>query len=315
MKTRKIVIIGAGHVGSHCASALTTQGLCDDLVLIDIDEKKAIGQALDLSDASVYLPHHFTVRAGGYDECKDADVVVISVGTPPVVNRSRMDFLKETVEMIKTVAKPLVDSGFDGILINISNPADVITHYALHLTGFDSKKVISTSTMLDSSRLRRILAQQIGIDQKSVHAYAMGEHGDSQMVPWSNVAIAGKPLFDLMKEKPDTYGRLDLDDIANCAKQSAFRVIEGKGSTEFGIGAALAELVRVIFHNEKKILPVSVLLNGQYGQKEVYASVPAVVGMDGIEEVIEIKLTEDEQKKFQVSCDAMKKNFEIAKNI
>jgi L-lactate dehydrogenase len=169
--------------------------------------------------------------------------------------------------------------------------------------------------MLDSSRLRRILAEQIGMDQKSVHAYAMGEHGDSQMVPWSNVAIAGKSLLDLIQEKPDTYGRLDLEDIATRAKQSAFRVIEGKGSTEFGIGAALAELVRSLFHNEKKILPVSVLLNGQYGQTDVYASVPAIVGVAGIEEIIELKLTQDEQKKFEASCDAMKKNFEIAKSL
>ena len=156
------------------------------------------------------------------------------------------------------------------------------------------------------------MAEALGIDQKSIYGYALGEHGESQMVPWSNVTIAGKPLLELMQEKPDTYGQLDLDALAAEGKAGGWHILEGKGSTEFGIGAAIAEVSRAILGDEKRVLPVSVLLNGEYGQHDVYASVPAILGNNGVEEIIELHLTPKEQEQFNQSCETMSENYKLA---
>ena len=311
-KTRKIVIIGAGHVGSHCGVSLVTQGVCDELVYIDTDEAKARAQALDLEDATVYLPHHVDVRTGDYGDLKDADILVMAAGPLPDGRQTRMDSLGATVEIVKTVMGKIAASGFSGVLVSISNPADVVAHYLQVKIGLPAKRVISTSTTLDSARLRRVISEQTGIDQKSVYAYVMGEHGESQMVPWSNAAIAGKPLSELRNEHPETYGKLDLDAMAAAARKGGWDILHGKGSTEFGIGTALTEVGKAILHNERKVLPVSVLLEGQYGQNNVYASVPAILGKDGVEGIVELSLTPEELEKFSASCETMRQNFELA---
>lgn len=312
MKNTRIVILGAGHVGSHCASALIARGLCDEIVFIDIDETKAKSQALDIADSTVFFPRPAFVRAGDYSDCKDADILVVCVGTPPAYERTRMEYLVETIEMVKTIINPIKESGFSGILINISNPADVITQYIQHQVGYPAKKVISTSTMLDTARLKRILAQKTGLESRLIHSYSLGEHGSSQVIPWSNITLSGQGLLQLKKEQPEKYGRLNLAEIEEKTIRAGYDVIEGKGSTEFGIGAALSELVKTILYDERRVLPISVLLNGQYGEKDVYASVPAVVGGNGVEEILEIPLTEEERKLFANSCAAIRKNFEIA---
>lgn len=314
-QTRKVVIIGAGHVGSHCGFSLVTQGVCDELVFIDVDEDKAVAQAMDLADAVNYLPHRVNVRAGGYDELADADILVMAAGPLPFEHETRMDTLGKTVEILKSIVPKIRTSGFQGILVSISNPADVVAHYLQANLGMPAKRVISTSTTLDSARLHRELSERTGIDRRSIHAYVMGEHGESQMVAWSNACVAGKPLSDWMKQFPDTWGRLNLDEIAGAAKKGGWTVLHGKHSTEFGIGTSLCEIVKTIFHDDRKILPVSVLLEGQYGQKDVYASVPAVLGSDGVEEIVEINLAPGELAKFTASCDVMRKNFELTKSM
>lgn len=313
MNKKKVVIIGVGHVGSHCASALIARGICSEIALIDIDMDKARSQWLDLADSAVYFPKHVNVKMGNYTDCRDADIVVVSVGTPPNFNRSRMEYLNETVELVKTIIEPLKKSGFSGVLINISNPADVITQYIQEGTGFPARRVISTSTMLDSARLRRIISDKTGVGLNHIHAFTMGEHGASQMVPWSNVLLSGKPLRQLMKEQPDTYGALSLYELTNCTIGAGHEVVRGKGSTEFGIGAVLAQLVKVILDNEHEILPVSVLLEGQYGQESVYASVPAVIGQNGVEEIVEISLTALEITELAASCNEIRRNLQIAR--
>jgi len=237
---------------------------------------------------------------------------VMAAGPLPDENQTRMDTLGATIKEMKTIVGPMRDSGFSGMLISISNPADVIAHYLQERTGFPAKHVISTSTTLDSARLRRALSERTGLDQKSIHAYVMGEHGESQMVPWSNASVSGVPLTELMKKKPEIYGKLDLNEVAEAAKKGGWTILFGKKSTEFGIGTALTEIVKTIFHNERKILLVSCLLEGQYGQKDVYASVPAVLGADGVERIVEIDMTPEELKQFGDSCETMRKNFELA---
>lgn len=312
IKTRKIAIIGAGHVGSHAGYSLASQGLVENIVYIDIDKKKAFSQALDIFDSIVYLPHRIIVKDGDYSDIDDADIMVICAGPLPNMSQTRMDTLGDTVAVMKNIISNIKKTKFTGIIINISNPADVITHYIQNQLNYDYKKIISTSTTLDSARLRRAISEEINIDQKSIYAYSLGEHGESQMVAWSTVTIAGKPLFELIKEKPEKYGKLDLNKIAEKGKKGGWEVLGGKGSTEFGIGASLSEVVKAIICNEHRVLPVSVYLNGEYGQKDVYASVPAVLGKDGVEEIIELNMTEEEKKLFDNSCKIMSENYKLA---
>lgn len=312
IKTRKIAIIGAGHVGSHAGYSLASQGLVENIVYIDIDKKKAFSQALDIFDSIVYLPHRIIVKDGDYSDIDDADIMVICAGPLPNMSQTRMDTLGDTVAVMKDIISNIKKTKFTGIIINISNPADVITHYIQNQLNYDYKKIISTSTTLDSARLRRAISEEINIDQKSIYAYSLGEHGESQMVAWSTVTIAGKPLLELIKEKPEKYGKLDLNKIAEKGKKGGWEVLGGKGSTEFGIGASLSEVVKAIICNEHRVLPVSVYLNGEYGQKDVYASVPAVLGKDGVEEIIELNMTEEEKKLFDNSCKIMSENYKLA---
>lgn len=315
IKERKIAIIGAGHVGSHVGYALASQGLAENIIYIDKIKQKAFAQALDIFDSVVYLPHRTVVKAGDYKDIDDADIMVICAGPLPDISQTRMDTLGDTVAVMKDVISNIKNTKFSGIIINISNPADVITHYIQNKLNYDYKRIISTSTTLDSARLRRVLSEEINIDQKSIYAYSLGEHGESQMVAWSTVTIAGKPLFELMKENPEKYGKLNLNYIAERGRRGGWEILEGKGSTEFGIASSLAEVVRAIICNEHRILPVSVYLNGEYGQKDVYASVPAVLGKDGVEEIIELNMTEEEKKLFDNSCKVMSENYKLALNM
>ena len=238
--------------------------------------------------------------------------MIIAAGPLPSGNQTRMDTLGQTIEILKEVTASIKKSGFDGIIVNISNPADVITHYIQHTLNWAPERIFSTSTTLDSARLRRAIAQETGIDQKSITAYALGEHGESQMVAWSAVTIAGKPLSQWREEYPDTFGRLDLDALADAGREGGWTILRGKGCTEFGIGASAAEVVRAIFYNENRVLSVSVLLDGKYGQHDVYASVPAIVGRDGIAHIIELHLTPEEQEKFDASCRTMSANYQLS---
>ena len=311
---RKIIIIGAGHVGSHVGYAIAAQGLAEEIVLIDVNRKKAEAQALDIYDSTVYLRRRTLVHAGDYKDAGDADLIVIAAGPLPDLgrNQTRMDTLRETVDALKDVPQKIRKSGFHGIILDISNPADVITHYMQNRLNYPPRKILSTSTTLDSARLRRALSDAFHIDQKSIYAYVLGEHGESQMVPWSTVTIAGKPILELMEEKPEKYGKLDLEKIAADGRVGGWRVLAGKGSTEFGIGTAAAEVIRAILCDEKRILPVSTLLDGEYGERDVYASVPSVLGLGGVEDILELRLTEKEKGLFAHSCEVMRKNYRTA---
>lgn len=313
IQKRKAVFIGAGHVGSHGAYALISQGLVEEVVFIDIDEEKAKAQATDLYDASLYLPRHSVVRAGTYEDVDDAQVVIVAAGPLPQKGQSdRQQTLKANVECIDEIVKGLKTSSFDGIIIDISNPADVITHYLQHQLDWPKERIISTSTTLDSARVRRALAKELGIDQKSVAAYVLGEHGEAQFVPWSQVTVGGKSLLGLMKEQPDRYGHLDLGKIEADARRSGWDILWGKGSTEFGIGASIAEVVRAILCDEHRILPISTYLDGVYGVRDTYASVPAVLTADGVAEVIELDLTEEEKRAFAAASEKINTNYRLA---
>ncbi len=312
---RKTAIIGAGHVGSHVGYALISQGLSEEIVYIDTDRKKSEAQALDLYDATAYLPKHADVYAGTWNDIADAQILVVAAGPLPDMDAGqfdRMDTLRSTVEILKAIIPNIRKSGFGGIIISISNPADVVAHYIQNALDWPKEKIISTSTALDSARLRRALTEATGYDQKSICAYVLGEHGESQMIPWSAVTVAGKPLTELIAEQPERFGRLSLEKIAERAKSAGWTILGGKGSTEFGIGAAAAEIVRAICGDENRILPVSVLLEGEYGQNGVFASVPVRLNRSGAAEIIRLKMTENERKEFAESCAVMDANYRKA---
>lgn len=314
-KRRKIVIIGAGHVGSHCGYSLLSQGDVNEIIFIDIDEAKAAAQAGDIFDAGCFMSHPAKVRVGDYKDCKDADIVVLAAGVPRKPGQTRLDTMYDSINVMKEIINPLRNSGFEGMLICISNPADVIANYMRVHTGWSKNKVFSTGTSLDTARLKRVLHEELDADARSIQCYSMGEHGDSSMIPYSHVTIGGKPLLELMKEKPDTYGKLDLERVLYRTRMIGMDIINGKGSTEFGIGTVLADMVKAVLNDERRIMPVSALLEGEYGQRDLYIGVPAVIGKNGIEEIIELHLTQEEYKLFEVSCEVVRKHNELAEKI
>ncbi len=307
MKVRKIGIIGAGHVGSHVGFALATQGEVDELVLIDCDQEKARAQALDIEDAVSYLPHHVKASAGEYQELVDADCVVICVGPPSGPSEDRLDELEELVGVLADVLPKLQESGFKGFIINISNPADVITTYIQEYLDYPQERIFSTGCVLDSARLQSQLANMLKINRQSLNAFCLGEHGFSAMIPWSHVTISGQPLVSYLATQD--LGPLNYEQLLQETKDGGYQVLMGKGSTEFGIATALVEVVKSLFHDERKILPISVYLDGQYGQEGIFASVPAIIGKKGVEGLLEWQLTEGEQADFERSCEIIRTNF------
>ena len=250
IKQRKIVIIGAGHVGSHCGLSLMLQNEVDELVYIDIDQAKARMQALDMDDAASNMDRRFRVRAGTYDDCADAHIVVMAAGKSRLPGQTRLDMFEDSIRIMESIVGPLKASGFHGILVSISNPADIIADYLRKRLGLPKNQVFSTGTSLDSARLRRMISEILGVDRRSIQAYSMGEHGDSQMIPISHLYVGGVAMKDLMLKDPALSAKLDFDAICreNCV--SGFHIVEGKGCTEFGIGMVCCDIVKAILHGD-----------------------------------------------------------------
>lgn len=312
LSNRKIVIIGAGHVGSHCAYVLAIQGICDEIVLIDIDRVKAESHAMDIADSVCFLGTSPIVRVGDYKDCQDADIIVISAGVPRLPGQTRLDTLGASVECMKDIIAHFKEIEISGIIITISNPADIIADYVKKGTGLPKNRVFSTGTSLDTARMRRTVGDLCNVDPHSVVGFAMGEHGDSSMVPFSNLTIFGKDYRELRKEEPGRYGSLSEEKIVERTHMRGMDIINGKGSTEFGIGYVLADMAKAVLMDEHRVLPASVLLEGEYNQENVYAGVPCVIGRNGIEQIIELKLTEEENKQFAASCDIIRKHIKMA---
>lgn len=306
MEKRKIVILGAGHVGAHCASSLMFRGLAQEIVLIDENYEKAVSQAMDLDDMGVYLPAKVIIRAGNYEDLKDADILVNAIGRSRRPGETRLDMFEDSIERLKDIIPKIRNTKFSGILISITNPADVIGECLRRELHMKRSRCFSTGTALDSLRIKRILEEKTGYSRKSIEAFCMGEHGDSQIVPLSRVTIGGKPFFKLREESGDTLANLTVSSLQQEVREAGMTVINGKKSTEFGIGIALSEIVKAIFYDEKKVLPVSVHLEGEYGQNHVAAGVPVVLGQNGVEEVLEILLNENEKQEFDHSCDVIR---------
>lgn len=312
---RKVAIIGAGHVGSHCALGLVYTGEADEIVLIDIDRSKADGQARDISDAAAGMGNSVKVYAGDYSDTEDADIMIMAAGRSRRPGETRLDMLDDSIRMIQDIIPRIKESGFHGIFISISNPADVICEYIRRETGFDRHRAFSTGTSLDTFRLQKFIARATGYSTQSVHGFCIGEHGDSHVPVYSLLTLNGKSLSELRRERPDTIGSIDLDQMEKDIKWEGFAEVEGKGCTEFGIGMVAVKLVRAVFHDQKIIWPVSVALEGEYDETNVAAGVPCVIGKNGVEEIVEVSLSDQERERFHQSCAVIRDYLDRASHV
>jgi len=301
--SRKIAVIGMGHVGSTAAHYIIANGFADDLVLIDTNTDKVTADALDFEDAMPNLPYHTNLIINDYTALKDADVIISAVGNIKLQDSPKNDRFLElpfTSTQVKDVALKIKASGFDGILIAITNPVDVITSIYQAVTGLPKKHVIGTGTLLDSARMKRAVATALHIDSRSVAGYNLGEHGNSQFTAWSTVRVLGQPITTLAAQRD-----LDLDQLDAESRQGGFRVFHGKKYTSYGVATAAVRLANTVLNNALTELPVS-NFREEYG---VYLSYPAIVGRDGIVEQVQLDLTPEELQKLQVSADYIKTKF------
>lgn len=313
VEKRKVVLVGTGFVGMSMAYALLNQGGVNELVLIDVAKEKAVGEAMDLSDGVPCASARMVIRAGDYDECKDANIVVITAGVAQKPGETRLDLAKTNAKIIKEVTENVVKSGFKGIFLIASNPVDVMTYVVGKVSGFPTNKVIGSGTVLDTARLRFLVAEHLNVSSKNVHAYIMGEHGDSSFVPWSKSYIGCKPLKDIIEERKEPEDV--LENIYKQVQQEAYEIINKKKATYYGIGMGLTKIIKAILNDEHEILTVSTYLNGEYGQNDIFIGVPAIVNASGIQEILNLKLSEEEKEKFNHSCSVLNEMKEEIKDI
>lgn len=307
--TKKIAIVGTGFVGMSFAYALLCEGICDELVLLDINREKAIGEAMDLNHGLAFAKTNMKIFAGEYTDCHDADMVVICAGVSQKPGEDRISLLKRNQAVFESIISPILSSGFQGIFLVATNPVDIMTRMVQHLSGFDSARVIGSGTTLDTARLRYLLGAYLSVDPKNVHAYVIGEHGDSEMVPWSQAIVGTKPIREVVAEN-QAFSENDLQNIATEVRRAAYQIIEAKGATYYGIGLSLVRIVKAVFGGENSILTVSARLDTGNGIGNVYAGVPCILGRDGVREVLRLKLEEKEKEEFLQSCRKLKEVWE-----
>lgn len=303
IESRKLVLVGTGMVGMSMAYAMVNQGGINELVLIDVLKDKAEGEAMDLAHGIPCGPTEIDIKAGDYDECKDADIVVITAGINQKPGQTRLELAKTNAKIMKEITENVVKTGFNGIFVIASNPVDLMTYVVGKVSGFPRNKVIGSGTVLDTARLRYLIGKRLNVSSKNIHAYIMGEHGDSSFVPWSHSYVGCKKLADILKEKGEKQKL--LDEIYTEVQQSAYEIIEKKRATYYGIGMGLTKLIKTILNNEKEILTVSTKLENEYGHDGIYIGVPAVIGKNGVQELLNLPLTAKEQEEFDHSCDVL----------
>ena len=303
---RKVALVGTGLVGMSYAYALLNQSVCDELLLIDIDQKRAQGEAMDLNHGLAFSGSNMKIYAGGYEGCADADIVAICAGVAQKPGESRIALLQRNTGVFESIVGPVVKSGFKGIFLVATNPVDIMTHVTQALSGFDYHHVLGTGTALDTARLRYLLGEYFSVDPRNVHAYVMGEHGDSEFVPWSQAMVATKPILDIFRSRGKTDYQKDLDKISEQVRNAAQKIILAKKSTYYGIGMAMVRITRAIFGDENSVLTVSSMLHGEYGEHDVYAGTPSIISRDGVKRTVELSLTQEEQDKLHTSCELLR---------
>ncbi len=307
---RKVVLVGTGMVGMSYAYALLNQGACDELVLIDVNKQRAEGEAMDLNHGLAFAPTSMKIYAGTYNDCTDADIVVICAGVAQKPGESRRDLLGRNAAVFRSIVEPVVRSGFNGIFLIATNPVDIMTRITCQLSGFNPRRVIGSGTVLDSARLRFLVGERFTVDARNVHAYVIGEHGDSEFVPWSQTSIATRPVLDLCEEDGSECCECDLRRIEDEVRDAAQKIIQAKNATYYGIGMSLVRITKAILGDENSVLTVSAMLHGEYGEEDVYVGVPCIVNRNGIRRVLPMALSDDEQAKFHTSCETLRNVYQ-----
>lgn len=295
-----VAIIGVGSVGATLGYALINQGLCDEIYLVDKNTDKARAEATDLENCIEFMNRNMHIQVRAADELADADIAVLTAAAPYGGEQTRLDMLSGSLKIIDSIVPDVIRGGFSGHFVVITNPVDIISWRVLQLSGFPANRIIGTGTALDSARLKNVLSRIVDVDPRSIHAFTMGEHGESQMIPWSAARIGGKLWNDVVRDNPGLEGM--EDSIHSQVVGMAFEIIRGKGSTNYGIASSTAGIIKAILHDENRIIPVCAMLTGQYGHSGIFISVPAVINRTGIKEIVEIKLTDREQAEFDSSA-------------
>lgn len=295
--SNKIMIVGTGNVGASISFSLINQRTAvNELILTDINFPDAEGEALDLNDALAVAPSYLKISAGTYADAKDCAIVVITAGAAQKPGETRMDLLRKNSAILKDMVTQIVDSGFNGIFLVVSNPMDVLTYLTWQYSSFPTERVIGSGTVLDSARLRQKIAESLNVSPKSVHAYQIGEHGDSEFSFWSLANVGGQPANSLLSREK----RAEIEDFV---RNEAYEIIEKKGATYYGIGVCVAHIINCILNDERRVLSVS-----SYDDfTGVYNGYPAVIGREGVIRRLSLKMTEEEGIKFQKSTNALKK--------
>lgn len=308
MKMQKAVMIGCGFVGSASVFALMQSGLFSEIALIDANPEKAEGEAMDISHG-IPFARQMKIYAGDYDDVKDAGIVIVTAGANQQPGETRLDLVNKNVGIFKKIIPEIANRGFEGILLIVANPVDILTKVAIKLSGFSENRVIGSGTVLDTARLKYRLSEHLGVDSKSIHAFIVGEHGDSEIAVFSSANVSGIPLSQFCELRGHFEHRASEQEIAEKVKNSAYDIIQRKRATYFGVAMAVKRICEVIVRNEKAILPVSTSMHGEYGIEDVVLSMPCVVGSDGIEVQVPVVLSEEEKGKLQESAKILKETI------
>ncbi|WP_053367140.1 L-lactate dehydrogenase [Bacillus sp. FJAT-27245] len=310
-RVSRVAIIGMGSVGSSYAFALLNQGITEEIVLIDLNTAKAEGDAMDLNHGLPFAPSRTKIWHGDYPDCKDADLVVICAGANQRPGETRLDLVDKNTRIFKGIVDSVMGSGFDGIFLIATNPVDILSFAVWKFSGLPKERVIGSGTILDTARFRFLLGEYFNIDPRNVHAYIIGEHGDTELPVWSHADIAGMKIGVSAKKKDD-FTQEELDSIFPNVRDAAYHIIERKGATYYGIAMGLVRLTKAVLGNENSVLTVSACLQGEYGQENLYIGVPAIVNRSGIKEIVELDLNSEEKDRFAHSAGILKDILEKA---
>mgnify|MGYP005969400621 CR=1 FL=1 len=304
-------MVGCGFVGSASVFALMQSGLFTEIVLIDADKNKAEGEAMDISHG-IPFTSPMKIYAGDYDDVKDAAIVIISAGAGQKPGETRLDLVNKNVAIFKSIIPEIAKRNFAGILLVVANPVDILTQVAIKLSGLPENRVIGSGTVLDSARLRYELGKHLSVDSRSVHAFIVGEHGDSEIAAWSSANVSGIPLHDFCEMRGHHDHEGATSEIAEKVKNSAYEIIQRKGATYYGIAMSVKRICEAIIRDERSILPISTMMDGEYGIKDVVLSMPSIVGAEGFISKVPISLSEDEIKALHKSAETLKSVLEEA---
>ena len=302
---RKVAIIGCGFVGSASAFALMHRGLFSEMVLVDVNKERAEGEALDIGHG-MPLAKPMRIYAGDYSDIEDAAIIVVTAGANQKPGETRLDLVKKNTAIFKGIMSEISKINYQGVLLVVANPVDILTYTAIKYSGIAPNRVIGSGTVLDTARLKYLLAEHLKVDSRSVHAFIIGEHGDSEFAAWSSANVSGVPLLDFCDMRGHFNHEQAMLEIENTVRNSAYEIIKRKQATYYGIAMAVERICEVILRDEKSVLSVSSLIHNFNGIDDVTLSVPTVVGMEGIETLVPIRLNEREQMKLRESAEVLK---------